>query len=121
MSTVDRRAFLQTTALAGAGLITATAANATDTQPTNIVKEVNKEKIRIAFLGVGLRGRGHALGRAGPPPPPEGPRHCSQSQNIGEVATPLQPQRPLFWGPRTAKTWKPRTSQVGYPNPADRS
>ncbi len=59
MSTVDRRAFLQTTALAGAGLITATAANATDTQPTNIIKEVNKEKIRIAFLGVGLRGRGH--------------------------------------------------------------
>lgn len=58
MSKVDRRSFLQTTALAGVGLATTASAKAT-TEAAGIIKEFNKEKIRIGFLGVGLRGRSH--------------------------------------------------------------
>lgn len=53
---LNRRKFLQTTALAGAGLVIPSTDISAAAQPT---PDSMKSKINIACLGVGLRGQGH--------------------------------------------------------------
>ncbi len=56
----NRRKFLQTSALAGAGLaIPATSAKAASETNVQILKDPPKSKINLGFIGVGLRGQSH--------------------------------------------------------------
>ena len=55
---VNRRKFLQSSALAGAGLAIPTAASATATS-ANILSEKPKSKINVGVIGSGFRGQGH--------------------------------------------------------------
>lgn len=53
---LNRRQFIQTSAIAGAGLTLPTAAAA---QSFNIQKEQPKSKLNLGFIGTGLRGQSH--------------------------------------------------------------
>jgi len=59
---IDRRSFLQKTALAGAALATPTILSSETTEQTTLQtkeKSAIKNKLRIGFIGVGLRGQNH--------------------------------------------------------------
>ena len=55
---VNRRKFLQSSALAGAGLAIPTAATANAAAP-NVLSEKPKSKINVGIIGSGFRGQGH--------------------------------------------------------------
>jgi predicted dehydrogenase len=58
MSKLNRRSFLQNTALAGAALVTPIALKAEETTP-NEKPKFPKTKLKLGFIGVGMRGQGH--------------------------------------------------------------
>lgn len=59
MSNLDRRTFLQTSAFAGAGLVTGSTSPAVDKKIKTQPSTNPKSKINLGIIGVGLRGQSH--------------------------------------------------------------
>ena len=57
---INRRKFLQNTALAGIGLSVTNSAISKESKPSfGILREKPKSKLNVGFIGAGLRGRDH--------------------------------------------------------------